>query len=137
MAGFTLDPRLAASTLDIGAFSLCRVLRANDQNFPWLILVPMREGARDVIDLAESDLALMWREVGAALRVLKDQTNAHTLNVAALGNAVPQLHVHLIARLTSDLAWPRPIWDVAPPLPFGPDEADRETRRWRLALGCS
>ena len=90
MAGFTLDPRLAASTLDIGAFSLCRVLRANDQNFPWLILVPMREGARDVIDLAESDLALMWREVGAALRVLKDQTNAHKLNVAALGNAGQQ-----------------------------------------------
>jgi len=137
LAGFTLDPRLAASTLEVGALQLCRVLRANDQNFPWLILVPMRDGARDVIDLAESDLALLWLEVGAALRVLKDQTNAHKLNVAALGNAVPQLHVHLIARFTSDVAWPRPIWDVAPPRPFGPDEAGREAQRWKLALGCA
>ena len=137
LAGFTLDPRLAASTLDIGALQLCRVLRANDQNFPWLILVPMRDGARDVIDLPEAELALMWREVGAALRVLKDQTKAHKLNVAALGNAVPQLHVHLIARLTSDVAWPRPIWDVAPPKPFGADEAATEMRRWKLALGCA
>ncbi|WP_374309035.1 HIT domain-containing protein [Dongia sp.] len=131
---FALHPQLSADTLQIGDWPLCRLLRMNDRNYPWLILVPRAAGIREIIDLSEVDQQRLMTEIGRASRVLRNLVAADKLNVAALGNAVPQLHVHVIARFTTDPAWPRPIWGVNPPAPFGTDEAEAELARLRSAL---
>ena len=96
---FVLDPRLAGDTAPIGDLPLSRVLLMNDARFPWLILVPRQAGLRDLTDLTRDDQH--------ALRAL---ARPDKLNIASLGNVVAQLHVHVIARLTTDAAWPRPVW---------------------------
>jgi diadenosine tetraphosphate (Ap4A) HIT family hydrolase len=115
---FTLDPRLAADTHELERRPLCLVLLMNDSQYPWLILVPQRSGARDLIDLDEGDRAQLMVEIADASQALRVMTRPHKLNVAALGNAVPQLHVHVIARFTTDPAWPRPVWGVRPGVPY-------------------
>jgi diadenosine tetraphosphate (Ap4A) HIT family hydrolase len=131
---FTLHPQLSADTLQIGDWPLCRLLRMNDRTYPWLILVPKVAGIREIIDLAEEDQQRLMREIGQASRALRSLVAPDKLNVAALGNAVPQLHVHVIARFTTDPAWPRPIWGVNPPAAFGAAEAEAELARLRTAL---
>lgn len=131
---FTLHPQLAADCLDLGDWPLCRLLRMNDSTYPWLILVPRVTGARDMIDLADADQQRLMGEIGEASRILRQVTKAEKLNVAALGNVVPQLHVHVIARFAGDAAWPKPIWGVKPPVPYPPAAAEAEAARWRAAL---
>jgi diadenosine tetraphosphate (Ap4A) HIT family hydrolase len=98
------------------------VLVIKDANYPWLLLVPRREGAVEIIDLDEVAQAQLMTEITRVCRAMKDVTRCDKLNVAALGNMVPQLHVHVIARRTGDAAWPRPVWGVAPPLPHDATE---------------
>jgi diadenosine tetraphosphate (Ap4A) HIT family hydrolase len=131
---FTLHPQLAADCLDIGDWPLCRLLRMNDSTYPWLILVPRVPGARDMIDLSETDQQRLMGEIAEASRILRQVTRAEKLNVAALGNVVPQLHVHVIARFAGDAAWPKPIWGVTPPVPYPVAAAEAEAARWRVAL---
>lgn len=131
---FALHRQLSADTYEIGDWPLCRLLRMNDSNYPWLILVPKVAGIREIIDLDEDDQQRLMREIGRASRALRSLVVPDKLNVAALGNAVPQLHVHIIARFTTDSAWPRPIWGVNPPAPFGAAEAEAEVARLRTAL---
>src|SRR4029079_17270157 len=90
------------------------VLAMNDANYPWLILVPRKAGVTEVIDLDEDEQARLMREVKQAARALREVTACHKLNIAALGNMVPQLHVHIIARFRNDAAWAKPVWGVAP-----------------------
>jgi len=130
---FSLHPQLAADCLEIGDWPLCRLLRMNDRTYPWLILVPRRAGMREIIDLPRADQARLMEEIAVASDVLRRETGADKLNVAALGNAVPQLHVHVIGRFTTDPAWPRPIWGVVPPAPLD-DTAESERLKWRAAL---
>ena len=113
---FVLDPRLAADTVALADLALSHLLLVDDVRFPWLILVPRRPDKRDLVDLDEADLAQLMAEVRSACAALRSVTRPHKLNVAALGNMVPQLHVHVIARRSSDAAWPRPVWGVTPPL---------------------
>jgi diadenosine tetraphosphate (Ap4A) HIT family hydrolase len=120
-----LDPQLARDTAPVGDLPLARVLLNNDCNYPWLILVPRRAGLIDLIDLADDERAQLMTEVARASRVLKDITRCHKLNVAALGNVVAQLHVHVIARQKTDAAWPNPVWGVAPRRPYEPAERER------------
>ena len=115
-ADWSLHPQLTQDTIDIGDLPLCRVLVIKDANYPWLLLVPRREGAVEIIDLDEVAQAQLTTEVSRVARALKEITNCDKLNIAALGNVVPQLHVHVIARRKNDVAWPRPVWGVAPPL---------------------
>jgi diadenosine tetraphosphate (Ap4A) HIT family hydrolase len=115
-ADWSLHPQLSQDTIDIGDLPLCRVLVIKDANYPWLLLVPRREGAVEIIDLDEIAQAQLTTEVSRVARVLKEITKCDKLNIAALGNVVPQLHVHIIARRKNDAAWPRPVWGVAPPL---------------------
>src|SRR6202012_242092 len=115
-SAWSLHPQLAKDTIDIGDLPLSRVLVIKDANYPWLLLVPRRAGAVEIIDLDEVEQAQLMTEVSRVARALKDITKCDKLNIAALGNAVPQLHVHIIARRTSDPAWPRPVWGVVPPL---------------------
>ncbi|WP_374381495.1 HIT domain-containing protein [Dongia sp.] len=134
-ATFTLHPQLSADTFLVADWPLCRILRMNDQTYPWLILVPRRNALREIIDLSEDDQLTLMREISRTSTALRDLTSAHKLNVAALGNAVPQLHIHIIARFTGDPAWPRPIWGVNPPKPFDEASARAEAERLRAALG--
>ena len=111
---FTLHPKLAADCEPLAELPLCSALLMRDHRFPWLILVPRREGLRDLHDLPREHAATLFDEIGAASRVLQSSCNAEKINVAALGNQVPQLHIHVIARYQSDIAWPGPVWNAGP-----------------------
>jgi diadenosine tetraphosphate (Ap4A) HIT family hydrolase len=106
----------------VGNLPLSRVLAVNDANFPWVLLVPRRPGASEIIDLAEPDQALLTAEIARVASALKSITSCDKLNVAAIGNVVPQLHVHVVARRKNDAAWPRPVWGAVPAEPYGAGE---------------
>src|ERR1035437_9271408 len=112
---WSLHPQLAQDTVPIGDLALARVLLAKDANFPWLILVPRRPGLIELIELEENAQVQLLSELAAAAGALKSITECDKLNIAALGNQVAQLHVHVIARRHSDAAWPKPVWGAAPP----------------------
>jgi len=119
---WSLHSQLKKDTIDIGDLPLCKVLVIKDAHYPWLLLVPRREGAVEIIDLDEVAQAQLMTEVSRVARALKEITKCDKLNIAALGNLVPQLHVHVVARRTSDAAWPRPVWGVMPPLAHDAEE---------------
>src|SRR3954464_6242237 len=119
---WSLHSQLKKDTIDIGDLPLSRVLVIQDANYPWLLLVPRRPDAVEIIDLDEIAQAQLMTEVSRVARALKEVTKCDKLNIAALGNVVPQLHVHVIARRTSDAAWPRPVWGVAPALNHDAEE---------------
>lgn len=115
---FTLDPRLAADTVHVGDLALCSVLLMDDARFPWLILVPRRAGASEITDLGPDDAHALMDEMRLATGVMLELAKPDKVNVAALGNMVPQLHVHVIGRFRSDPAWPKPIWGVGTATPY-------------------
>ena len=107
---FSLHPQLERDTFFVTDIGLCRVLLMNNSLFPWLILVPRTENAREIIDLPKKQRHMLVDEIAWASQVLKTLFSPDKINVAALGNQVPQLHVHVIARFASDAAWPQPVW---------------------------
>ncbi len=113
-AGWSLHPQLENDTAPVGDLALCRVLAMNDANYPWLILVPRRAGVTEIIDLGD-DAGLLMAEIAQVSRVLKDVARCDKLNIAAIGNVVPQLHVHIVARRKDDPLWPKPVWGLAQP----------------------
>jgi diadenosine tetraphosphate (Ap4A) HIT family hydrolase len=115
---FELHPRLAADTLKIGDWPLSRVLLMNDAQFPWLILVPRRVAIREVYELDEAAQSQLLRESSALGRALMEAFGGDKLNVAALGNLVPQLHLHHVVRREGDPAWPAPVWGRLPAQPY-------------------
>jgi len=121
-ANWSLHSQLQQDTVDIGDLPLSRVLVIKDAHYPWLLLVPRRADVSEIIDLGEVEQAQLMTEISRVGRVLKEITKCDKLNVAALGNMVPQLHIHIIARRSSDVAWPRPVWGVMPPLPQDAEE---------------
>lgn len=124
--GFVLHPRLAADTVEVARWPLCRVLLMNDRQYPWLILVPAVSDIREIHELAPAERHRLTDEACVAAAVLQRLFAADKMNVAALGNMVPQLHVHIIARHQNDPAWPRPVWGVAPAVPYeSPQLAER------------
>ena len=122
---FELDARLAADTYFVGKTALCRLLLMDDARFPWLILVPEVAGVSESFDLTEADQTALWRESMRLGRFLKAHYQADKLNIAALGNQVPQLHLHHIARYHSDVAWPAPVWGIGVPEPYAAEDATR------------
>ncbi len=114
-SNWTLHPQLAADTMPVGDLALSRVLLATDANYPWLILVPRRAGVSELIDLEENEQVQLLGEIAATAQALKETVACDKLNIAALGNMVAQLHVHVIARTKNDAAWPKPVWGAAPP----------------------
>jgi diadenosine tetraphosphate (Ap4A) HIT family hydrolase len=132
---FTLDPRLAAESFPLGRLKLCETCLFNDARFPWLILVPARAGLVEIIDLDEASQQLLMREVALAAGALKTATGCHKLNIAALGNQVRQLHVHVIARFESDPTWPNPAWGRGARVPYEPQAAVKFTERMQAAMG--
>ena len=133
-SAWTLHPQLAADTVSVGDLALCRVLLATDANYPWLILAPRRPGVTELIDLSEDEQMQATGEIAAASKALKAITECEKLNVAALGNMVAQLHVHVIGRRHSDKAWPKPVWGAVPPLAYDPKVRDGFVTALRRAL---
>jgi diadenosine tetraphosphate (Ap4A) HIT family hydrolase len=115
---WSLHPQLAHDTVPVGDLPLARTLLTNDANYPWLILVPRLPGLVELIDLEENAQVQLLGEIAATARALKSITQCDKLNIAALGNQVPQLHVHVIARRHSDPAWPKPVWGVKRSVPY-------------------
>ena len=134
-SSFTLDPVLRDDTHAIGDLALCRVLLMDDARFPWLILVPRRDNKAELIDLGEADRILLMTEISVASNALKAIFNPDKLNVAALGNQVRQLHMHVIARFVSDEAWPSPVWGHGRAQPYPPHMAGSLVGRLADALG--
>lgn len=132
---FTLHERLAADTLEVGRWPLNLVLLMNDASYPWLVLVPRRQGMRDLHELAPADQPVMMAEMVRAAAAVQQAFAAEKMNVAALGNQVPQLHVHVIARFAADPAWPGPVWGVQPPRPYAPAQAEERLSLLRQGLG--
>lgn len=119
---FKLHPRLAQDCLPLGRFPLCRLLLMNERRYPWFILVPEREGVGEIFQLSEADQIQWLRESSELSRTLAELFRPDKLNIAAIGNLVPQLHVHHVARYRNDPAWPAPVWGKFEPLAYSAEE---------------
>lgn len=127
---FELHPDLARDGSPVGRLRLSRLLLMKEARWPWLVLVPERPGLRDFHDLDAMEQYRLCDEITQCSNVLQQLYKAHKINVAALGNMTPQLHVHVIARFEDDPAWPKPIWSALPPEPLS--EAAQEVRLHEL-----
>ncbi|NKB55017.1 MAG: HIT domain-containing protein [Alphaproteobacteria bacterium] len=134
MPNFELHETLATDTVEAVRWPLCRVLLMNDCRYPWLILVPARANMRDMHDLDPGDQAVLMTEIDRASRALTGLHAPDKINVAALGNMVPQLHIHVVARFRTDDAWPSPIWGAHTTRPYEPVALDNALRSLRAAL---
>jgi diadenosine tetraphosphate (Ap4A) HIT family hydrolase len=130
---FTLDPRFAADTVPVTTLGLSQVLLMDRRAWAWLVLVPQIADLRELIDMADADRRRLGDEVAQASRVLQRVVPCDKLNVASFGNVVAQLHVHVIARVTGDAVWPKPVWAVD--APEGYDMAARDDLVARLRAG--
>lgn len=131
---FELHPQLANDGAVLGDFPLCRLLLMNDAQYPWTILVPRRAGVREIHELNDADRRQLWDESALLSRALMDLFKGDKLNVAALGNVVPQLHVHHIVRFKSDPAWPAPVWGRVPARPYAESESAERVKILRQVL---
>jgi len=131
---FTLHDRLKSDTVEIARLRLSVVLLMNDSSFPWLLLVPMREGVKEIHDLSREDRALLIEEISVCSKAVQRLFAADKINVGALGNIVPQLHVHVIGRSGTDRAWPGPVWGAGAAVPYSQEELDKMLALLRKAL---
>lgn len=127
---FALDSRLQHDTHVIGDFPLCRLLLSNDSNYPWFVLVPRRSNITEVFQLNDDDRSQLWRETDALAATLNTLFGADKINIGALGNVVSQLHMHVIVRYKTDVAWPAPVWGKVAAVPY--DHAQLAGIRARL-----
>lgn len=126
MAEFAVDPAFEAGSIAVGELPLCHVRLQTDARWPWLILIPRRSGLREVEDLSAADRARLIEETvlaGQVVRAIGVATGlvVEKLNIGALGNVTPQLHVHVVGRRAGDPAWPGPVWGVGVAEAYGPD----------------
>lgn len=131
---FQLHPQLQADTYVVGKFDLSWVLLHQDANYPWCILVPEREDIREIHHLDTDDQIALLRESSHLAEVMADIFAPKKLNIAALGNIVPQLHLHHVARFEQDPAWPKPIWGAVAPVSYSPEVLTYRLGRLRSAL---
>ncbi|HEX9169741.1 MAG TPA: HIT domain-containing protein [Roseiarcus sp.] len=132
---FALDERLARDTFAVGDMPLSRVLMMNDARWPWLILVPRREGLVELFDLDAADRMQLMDEAAHVSRFLKAHAGSHKINIGALGNIVSQLHLHVVARSAGDPAWPGPVWGFGAAVPRHEGEARKLVAAARAGLG--
>ena len=128
---FELHPDLKRDGIPMGTFALCQVLLINDSHYPWFVLVPKRGGISDTIDLTPEDHDQLWDESRVFSKAIMRAFDGEKLNVAALGNMTPQLHIHHIVRYKSDEAWPGPIWGKHELKPYSASEV--QTIKTKLA----
>ena len=126
MKDFTLHPRLAADCITIGELKLCRLLLLNDHRYHWCVLVPRRTDLSEIYQLSDTDQIQLTRESSRLSQCLAQTFHADKMNIGALGNLVPQLHIHHIVRYRDDPAWPGPAWGVGEARPY-PEQQRAET----------
>ena len=112
MEKFSLNSRLKADTIKIAAFELSELLLMNDKNYPWFILVPRRDNISEIFQLNDQDQTQLYKEISYIAEILQKFYLADKVNIGALGNMVPQLHIHVIMRFKNDIAWPKPVWGL-------------------------
>ncbi len=134
MSNWQLHPQLADDTTPVIELPLCEVRLMDDANHPWLVLVPRVAGITEIIDLDAAQRLQLSEEIDTSCRALRMLFKPDKLNVAALGNMVPQLHMHVIARYRSDIAWPRPVWGAANARPYAPEELVERISALQAAL---
>ncbi len=130
-----LHPQLVQDTMTIGDLPLSRVLASRDAGYPWVILVPRRLGASEIIDLGAGDQTMLMTEITMVSGALKALTGCDKLNVANIGNMVAQLHVHVVARRKGDAAWPKAMWGAAPAQNYTPGVLEKFLQDMRKAVG--
>jgi diadenosine tetraphosphate (Ap4A) HIT family hydrolase len=128
---FELHPQLEKDTIFLHDFPFSRLLLLNDSTYPWLVLVPRVPELRDLVDIALTDEAQFCRESRWVSLFLRETFQPDKLNVASLGNMVPQLHVHHIARFRSDAAWPAPVWGKVAMQPYSEAEVESVKTKWQ------
>ena len=131
---FQLHPRLEADTVIIGRFPLSLLLLSRDANYPWCILVPQREGMEEIYQLDSADQLQLLHESSLLAETLARLFAADKINVATIGNMVPQLHMHHVARFKSDAAWPRPIWGTVDAVAYPEDMLAHRVERIATSL---
>lgn len=134
---WSLHPQLERDTGVVGDLALSRLLVSNDASYPWLLLVPRRPDACEIIDLDSGDRRQLMEEIALVSGVLKAATACDKLNVAAIGNMVPQLHVHIVARRRGDPAWPKPVWGAGTARAWDPADRERLVAAVRSKLGLA
>ena len=137
---FVLDSRLRNDTLVVGQLPLSSVLLSKDSNYPWCILVPRRNNIREIYQLERADRLQLLEESCILSEVMDGLFKPSKMNVAALGNMVPQLHLHHIARYENDPAWPGPIWGAATANPYTDKQGSKrldELQRALAGANCS
>ena len=134
MSGFQLDPRLARDSVFIADGPLSQVRLMDDARFPWLLLVPRIAGASEWIDLDGGAQRLLLAEINQVGTLVRAAPGIHKLNIGALGNVVPQLHVHLVGRHPGDAAWPGPVWGSGAAVRYLPETLQTQLDHWRKTL---
>lgn len=129
-----LHPQLRQDCIVLGKLRLCYLLLMNDARYPWFVLVPGRPNIVEMFQLSAADRYLLCDESAMFAQTLATVFAADKINVAALGNVVPQLHLHHIARYRNDAAWPKPVWGALPPQPYLAEERERVSAKIRSAL---
>lgn len=136
-AGTTISihPQLLNDCLVIGRFTLNHLLLMNDANYPWFILVPDRDNITEMFQLEQADQQQLITESSMLSKTISEQFKADKINIAALGNMVPQLHIHHIVRYRNDAAWPAPVWGRHPASPYTGSAVEGVVGKLRQGLG--
>ena len=132
---FQLHPQLEADTHLICRTENCQILLMDDARFPWIVLVPEVADIRELYELKERQQQQAYQSILRISKSLAEYSNADKMNVAALGNQVPQLHIHIIARYETDAAWPGPVWGVGQAEPYRPDQLQQRLIDLGATLG--
>lgn len=133
----SLDPRLLSDSVAVGTLTLCEVRLQDDARFPWLVLVPLRQGATELFDLSAADRAIAIEEIAQCSAALRAGTQCLKINVGALGNIVRQLHIHIVGRNEGDAAWPGPVWGAGTRVPYSETAQSEMIGRLRSALAIA
>ncbi|WKJ88620.1 HIT domain-containing protein [Methylomonas montana] len=134
MSNFQLHPQLIEDCFKVGQFALSEILMMNDSQYPWFILVPRRNHIKEIYQLNPADRQTLQAESCLLAEALAEIYRPDKLNIAAIGNLVPQLHLHHVARYQTDKAWPAPIWGKFASVPYVPTEAEQRINQLREAL---
>ena len=132
--GFSLDPRIEGDSRPVMWLGLCELRVQDDCRWPWLVLVPQRPGITEMHELTPLDQTMLTFETVMVAKALKEATGCHKINIAALGNVVPQLHVHIVAREEGDAGWPGPVFGLGPRVPWDADALRAFKERLREKL---
>ena len=125
MEKFSLNSRLKADTIKIAGFELSELLLMNDKNYPWFILVPRRSNVSEIFQLNDQDQTQLYKELSYIAEILQKFYQADKVNIGALGNMVPQLHIHVIMRFKNDIAWPKPVWGLYEAVKYSDDDINQ------------